>query len=113
MLNISLAADFDYIKWIAHYSWVILAFVSYSYLTEKSMCRRTVISGGLNIPAPTAVAVFENEAFWTDLTKQGVMRVNMYQGVSSLQQIYQNQSAIPVSIKVIHTSKQNRISQGM
>lgn len=74
--------------------------------------RRTLISGGLNIPSPTQVAVFENEAFWSDITMQGVLRMDMLQGESSLVTIYQNRSELPVAIKIMHKTKQERSIRG-
>ncbi|KAK7507961.1 hypothetical protein BaRGS_00000926, partial [Batillaria attramentaria] len=74
--------------------------------------RRTVISGGLNIPSPTSVAVFENEAFWTDFTKQGVLSIDMYKGASSSQQLYQDQSSLPTTVRVMHKSLQGKPARG-
>lgn len=73
------------------------------------MNRQTVVSHRRNIPAPTSVSVFENLAFFTDITKQAVIRVNMYDRLSGSAPItlYHDNSSMLLSVKVMHRSLQD------
>ncbi|XP_076440226.1 low-density lipoprotein receptor-related protein 2-like [Babylonia areolata] len=80
----------------------------------NGMNRRTVVSHRNNIPSPTSVAVFEDLAFWTDLTRQGVLRVNMYDraSVSEPTLLLHNTSFHPNAVRVMHRSLQDSSARG-
>ena len=73
-----------------------------------------MVSHRNNIPSPTAVAVFENMAFWTDITKQGVAKVDMYDkaSVASPTLLLHDNSFIPSAVKIMHTSLQDASKRG-
>ncbi|XP_059178824.1 low-density lipoprotein receptor-related protein 2-like isoform X2 [Physella acuta] len=67
--------------------------------------RRTIVSGGLNIPAPVSVAIFENQIFFADITKLGAIRINKNDNSvepKTLKQIYKADSGIPTSVTTYH-----------
>ncbi|ESO82183.1 hypothetical protein LOTGIDRAFT_170220 [Lottia gigantea] len=66
--------------------------------------RRTILSGGIQVPSALSLAVFEDYVYWTDATKKGVLKVNMYGG--DPEQIYETRGNIVGSIKVSHINKQ-------
>ncbi|CAL1543757.1 unnamed protein product, partial [Lymnaea stagnalis] len=69
--------------------------------------RRTVISGGLLIPAPVSVAIFENQVFFADITRLGVMRVDKNDDSvqpKSLQQTYKMDVGVPTAVLAFHHS---------
>ncbi|XP_050419520.1 low-density lipoprotein receptor-related protein 2 [Patella vulgata] len=66
--------------------------------------RRTIISGGIQVPSGLALNMFEDQLYWTDATKMGALRVSVYGGEAK--QIYQSSGNILKSIKVFHPSKQ-------
>ncbi|ESO92116.1 hypothetical protein LOTGIDRAFT_175728 [Lottia gigantea] len=65
---------------------------------------RTILSGGIQVPSALSLAVFEDYVYWTDATKKGVLKVNMYGG--DPEQIYETRGNIVGSIKVSHINKQ-------
>uniref|UniRef100_A0A2C9KAN0 EGF-like domain-containing protein n=1 Tax=Biomphalaria glabrata TaxID=6526 RepID=A0A2C9KAN0_BIOGL len=69
--------------------------------------RRTVLSGGLHIPAPVSVAIFESQLFFADITKLGIMRVDRNDSTvapKTLKQIYKAENGIPTAVVVSHSS---------
>lgn len=68
--------------------------------------RHTIISGWLNIPAPISLTMFENEIFWADLTKMGILKVNKFGGQYSASQIFKSMDEEVKAIKVFHPSSQ-------
>ncbi|KAK3804170.1 hypothetical protein RRG08_023533 [Elysia crispata] len=74
----------------------------------NGMNRRTVISGGHNIPAPVAVAVFENHVFYADITKLAVMQANKSakSWPINLTHFYKVDHGVPTAIAVSHPSLQ-------
>lgn len=56
------------------------------------------------MPAPTRLAVFENQVYWSDSTKQGIMSVNKYGGPSSIQTVFKNRDVKdPKGVKIVHS----------
>lgn len=56
------------------------------------------------MPAPTRLAVFENQVYWSDSTKQGIMSVNKYGGPSSIQTVFKNRDVKdPKAVKIVHS----------
>jgi hypothetical protein len=71
------------------------------------------VSHRRNIPSPTSVAVFEDLAFYTDITKQGVLRLNMYDrsGAAPIT-LYNDSTTLPSAVKVMHKSLQDSSGRG-
>ena len=73
-----------------------------------------MISGGHNIPAPVAVAVFENHVFYADITKLAVMQANKSakSWPINLTHFYKVDHGVPTAIAVSHPSLQVLTSRG-
>ena len=58
------------------------------------------------MPAPNRLTVFERQVYWTDSTKQGVVRVDKFNGTATLKQVYNSSAANvknhPKAIKAVH-----------
>lgn len=69
--------------------------------------RHTIIRGSTKVPSPVRMAVFENYAYWTDSTRQGVLRLNLYNN-SDIDVLYRERRVVkePRSIRTIHALRQ-------
>ncbi|XP_035827354.1 low-density lipoprotein receptor-related protein 2 [Aplysia californica] len=77
--------------------------------------RRTIVSGGLRIPAPVSVTVFENQLFFADITKLGVLRVNKTDSAfapRTLKQVLRMDVGVPAAVVAVHDSLQTLRSRG-
>ncbi|XP_071103874.1 low-density lipoprotein receptor-related protein 2-like [Haliotis cracherodii] len=68
--------------------------------------RHTVIRGGLNIPAGSSLAVFENQVYWSDITKMGLLHTSKSNGQKTITQIYKDVGVKPTSVKIFHQTVQ-------
>lgn len=64
------------------------------------LSRFNILSGGLRIPAPLALALREDELFWADATRTGVLRVSKF-GTDMPSQIYTNKLIKLKTVKVL------------
>ncbi|RUS81825.1 hypothetical protein EGW08_010417, partial [Elysia chlorotica] len=80
----------------------------------NGMNRRTVLSGGQSIPAPVAVAVFENHLFFADITRLAVMRADKTSDSwhPSVSATYRVDQGVPTSVAASHPSLQVLTSRG-
>ena len=69
-------------------------------------CRRVIVSGPWNVPHPFSVAVFEDQVYWSDLTRMAILRVSKYDGLDSLKKIYKNKQKKVMNIRTLHSSLQ-------
>lgn len=69
--------------------------------------RHTIIRGSSKVPSPIRLTVFENVAYWTDSTRQGVLRLDMH-NISDIEVIYRERRLIkePRGIKAVHSLRQ-------
>ena len=69
--------------------------------------RHTIIRGSTKVPSPVRMTVFENYAYWTDSTRQGVLRLNLYNN-SDIAILYRERRIIkePRSIHTVHSLRQ-------
>ncbi|KAF7489353.1 hypothetical protein SSS_07649 [Sarcoptes scabiei] len=69
--------------------------------------RHTIIRGSTKVPSPVRMTVFENYAYWTDSTRQGVLRLNLYK-TSDIEILYRERTIVkePRSIKSVHALRQ-------
>lgn len=65
-----------------------------------------MITGGVNIPRPFGLSLFENQLYWSDYTKMGLLRVDKMGGPASIKQIYREVNSQPGSVRVYHPSTQ-------
>ncbi|XP_066998103.2 low-density lipoprotein receptor-related protein 2 [Anabrus simplex] len=71
--------------------------------------RHLVLRGQL-VPSPSRLTVFENNIYWSDGTKQGIMSVNKFEGANSIQAIYRNRDVRePRAVKAVHKLIQLRV----
>lgn len=61
-------------------------------------------TGSTVVPAPNRLTMFESKIYWTDSTRQGVIRVDKYDGASSIHNVYRNleKAQDPKAIKAVH-----------
>ena len=69
--------------------------------------RHTIIRGSTKVPSPVRMTVFENYAYWTDSTRQGVLRLNLYNN-TDIEILYRERKIIkePRSIRTVHSLRQ-------
>lgn len=69
--------------------------------------RHTILRGSSKVPSPVRMSIFENSAFWTDGTRQGVVRVDLY-NTTNIEVIYRERRLIkePRGIRTIHSLRQ-------
>lgn len=69
--------------------------------------RHTVLRGR-SVPSANKLALFEDNIYWTDNTRQGVIRAHQSKGAESIKVIYQNRnvSEKPLGIKAYHRTRQ-------
>lgn len=70
----------------------------------------TFFTGSTVVPAPNRLTMFESKIYWTDSTRQGVIRVDKYDGASSIHNVYRNleKAQDPKAIKAVHGLMQPR-----
>lgn len=54
--------------------------------------------------------MFERQVYWTDSTKQGVIRVDKFNGTDTMKQIYNNSDNVknPKAIRAVHELLQRK-----
>ncbi|XP_041123031.1 low-density lipoprotein receptor-related protein 2 [Polyodon spathula] len=60
--------------------WVDSHFDYIETVTYAGLDRKMVLSGGNDVPHPFGLAVFENNIYFTDWTKMGIIRANRFNG---------------------------------
>lgn len=70
--------------------------------------RHTLIRGSTKVPAPVRVTTFENKVYWTDSTRQGILKIDSYNSSSSVETIYRERGIPkePRGIRVFHALRQ-------
>ena len=71
--------------------------------------RHAIIRGSTKVPAPVRLTIFENHVFWTDSTRQGVLKTNIYNSSdANVEAIYRERRLIkePRAIKSYHSLRQ-------
>ncbi|XP_064102114.1 low-density lipoprotein receptor-related protein 2-like [Macrobrachium nipponense] len=70
--------------------------------------RTVIIRGSSNVPAPNRLTLFESNVYWTDSTRQGVLRVDKFEGKASIHTVYRNPNKTqdPKAIKAVHALMQ-------
>lgn len=70
--------------------------------------RHVILKGASKVPAPVRLATIENKIYWTDSTRQGILKIDMYNESSQPEPIYRDRkiSKDPRSIKIYHPLKQ-------
>ncbi|XP_015909717.1 low-density lipoprotein receptor-related protein 2 isoform X1 [Parasteatoda tepidariorum] len=65
--------------------------------------RTSIIRGSTKVPSPSKLTMFENNIYWTDGTRQGVLKADLY-NTSNVQTIYRDRSLLkePKAIKAYH-----------
>lgn len=70
------------------------------------MCYQFIlhVAGSTNVPAPNRLTVFERQVYWTDSTRQGVIRIDKFNGTDSLKIVYNNTEGVknPRAIRAVH-----------
>ncbi|RXG68268.1 Low-density lipoprotein receptor-related protein 2 [Armadillidium vulgare] len=66
--------------------------------------RKAILRGSTNVPAPSRLTVFERQVYWTDSTRQGVLKVDKFNGKETIKSLYTNINSIkpPKAIKAVH-----------
>ena len=71
--------------------------------------RFNIVRGPSNVPQPNRITVFERGVYWTDNTKNGVLKVDKFKGKESITPIYSptdNNPKEPIAIKAYHALSQ-------
>uniref|UniRef100_T1IUN7 EGF-like domain-containing protein n=1 Tax=Strigamia maritima TaxID=126957 RepID=T1IUN7_STRMM len=78
------------------------------YIETVDYNGKKVVRGSTNIPSANKLTIFENQVFWTDNTRQGVVRVDKFGGSSSVEVIFRNRNVTqdPKAIRVFHPLRQ-------
>uniref|UniRef100_A0A8C4QIE6 Low-density lipoprotein receptor-related protein 2 n=1 Tax=Eptatretus burgeri TaxID=7764 RepID=A0A8C4QIE6_EPTBU len=79
----------------------------YDYIetvTYDGLDRKTILSGGVNIPHPFGVTLFENHVFFTDWTLLALTRVNRFNG--SDPNVLHRSSLLPYGVAAYHSVRQ-------
>ena len=73
--------------------------------------RHVILKGSSKVPAPVRLATIENKIYWTDSTRQGILKIDMYNESSLPEPIYRDRKIFkePRSIKIYHQVKQPKI----
>ena len=73
--------------------------------------RHTLIRGSTKVPAPVRLTTFENKVYWTDSTRQGILKIDSYNSSSAVETIYRERSVPkePRSIKSYHSLRQPHV----
>lgn len=73
--------------------------------------RHVILKGSSKVPAPVRLATIENKIYWSDSTRQGILRIDMYNESSVPEPIYRDRKIFkePRSIRVYHPVKQPKI----
>ncbi|XP_077869877.1 low-density lipoprotein receptor-related protein 2-like [Saccoglossus kowalevskii] len=74
-------------------------------VTYNGQNRETLISGGLYVPHPLDITVFEQYVYVSDWTKMGLLKVNKFME-SDYTIIVQTESAKPMGVTAYHPAKQ-------
>ncbi|RWS22675.1 low-density lipoprotein receptor-related protein 2-like protein, partial [Leptotrombidium deliense] len=64
--------------------------------------RHIILRGSTKVPAPVRITTFENKIYWTDSTRQGVLKVDMYNASTSVDTIYRERG-VPKEPRAIKT----------
>ena len=64
------------------------------------ICRETIISGGISIPAAVSLSQFENKLYWADVTKMAIMSVSKFDPSGS--DVVWRTGVKPTALKVVH-----------
>ncbi|KAM9664148.1 low-density lipoprotein receptor-related protein 2 [Trichechus inunguis] len=86
--------------------WVDSRFDYIETVTYDGLQRRTVVHGGLLIPHPYGISVFEEQLFFTDWTKMAVMKANKFTETNP--QVYYQSTLRPYGVTVYHSLRQRR-----
>lgn len=70
--------------------------------------RHTVLRGSTKVPAPVRISLFENHIYWTDSTRQGILKVDLYNASKPVDTIYREKGSPvePRAIKTYHKLRQ-------
>ena len=74
--------------------------------------RHAILRGSTKVPAPVRLTLFENHVYWTDSTRQGVLKTNIYNTTdANVETIYRERRLIkePRAIKSFHFLRQPQI----
>lgn len=75
--------------------------------------RHAIIRGSTKVPAPVRLTLFESNVFWTDSTRQGVLKANIYNSTDpNVESIYRERRLIkePRAIKSFHSLRQPQLT---
>ncbi|MCL4126473.1 UNVERIFIED_CONTAM: hypothetical protein GTU68_065881, partial [Idotea baltica] len=72
--------------------------------------RKAILRGSTNVPAPSRLTVFERQIYWTDSTRQGVLKVDKFDGKDTIKSLYTNINSAqpPKAIKAVHQVLQSK-----
>ncbi|XP_021094201.1 low-density lipoprotein receptor-related protein 2 isoform X1 [Heterocephalus glaber] len=88
--------------------WVDSRFDYIETVTYDGLQRKTVLHGGSLIPHPFAIALFEENMFYTDWTRMAVMKANKFE--ENHPQIYHQSTLRPFGVTVYHALRQPNAS---
>ena len=56
------------------------------------------------MPAPNRLTVFERQVYWTDSTRQGVIRIDKFNGTDTLASLFGYSQSVktPKAVKAVH-----------
>ncbi|RWS16465.1 low-density lipoprotein receptor-related protein 2-like protein [Dinothrombium tinctorium] len=74
--------------------------------------RHIILRGSTKVPAPVKITMFESKIYWTDSTRQGVLKVDMYNSTSAVDTIYRERGVPkePRALKTYHALRQPTVS---
>ncbi|XP_067141896.1 low-density lipoprotein receptor-related protein 2 isoform X5 [Centruroides vittatus] len=74
--------------------------------------RQTIIRGSTRVPSPSKITLFEDKVYWTDGTRQGVLKTDLYNNSDVAKVIYRDRSKMkePKSIFPYHALHQPRVT---
>ncbi|KAK8402469.1 hypothetical protein O3P69_000706 [Scylla paramamosain] len=77
-------------------------------VTYDGKGRTAIVRGSPNVPAPNRLTMFESNVYWTDSTRQGVIRVPKFDGANSIHAVYRDSGKTqdPKAIKAVHALMQ-------
>ncbi|XP_013773508.1 low-density lipoprotein receptor-related protein 2-like isoform X2 [Limulus polyphemus] len=70
--------------------------------------RHAIIRGSTKVPSPSRLTVFENYVYWTDGTRQGILRTHLFNNSEIVEPIYRDRTLLkePKAIKSYHPVRQ-------
>ncbi|XP_032801941.2 low-density lipoprotein receptor-related protein 2 [Petromyzon marinus] len=87
--------------------WVDNRFDYIESVTYDGLNRKTILSGGANVPHPFDITTFEHYVYFTDWTRMEVTRVNVFNG-SDLQVVHRS-NIQPYGVIVHHSLRQPQV----